>query len=82
MQVEPVHPLYGDLFRRCVCVYIVGSKIPMDKLDPAVGLRRFHMGQGPADTHCLIAWDAATAGRGVVTHPQVGRSVGRSVGRW
>eukprot|EP00750_Incisomonas_marina_P007281 INCI14789.6.p1 GENE.INCI14789.6~~INCI14789.6.p1 ORF type:complete len:562 (-),score=83.81 INCI14789.6:526-2211(-) len=69
-EVEPVHSTHGDLFQRCVCVYIVGSKIPMDKLDPVVGLRRFRMSRTAKDLNCLVAWDTCTVPRGVVTHPK------------
>ena len=70
-EVEPVHPEHGDIFSNCVCVYIIGSKLPVDKLDPTIGLRRFQMSRHPRDTHCLIAWDACTRARSVVTHPEV-----------
>jgi hypothetical protein len=71
----------ADLLARCVCVYLVGSKIPMDKLDPSVGLRHFRMSSGPRDTRCLVAWDAATIARGVVTHPRVSRSLSERLQR-
>lgn len=70
-EVERPHSKYGDIFQRCVCTYIIGSKIPMDKLDPKVGLRRFRMSRCSNDTGCLIAWDATPKKRSVVTHPRV-----------
>ena len=76
VEAESLHDVetHGDVFGRCICVYIVGSKIPTDKLDPSVGLRRFRMARSATDhSGCMVAYDSCTEARGVVTHPQVGK---------